>query len=1088
MKYRNHLKTMMALILIAGFLSVHGMDKAQEKLLERQIVVKGDHYYPPFEFLNDAGEPDGFNVELFKLIADDLGLNYSIELGPWRQVLHEMETGQADVLMGLMVSEQRAENMLFGLPHSVMTHGIFTPRGSKIKELEDLAGRRVIVQERDYMHEYLLETDLAEEIITVDSQLEALQLLEAGEYDAALLGNFQGLHLIHKHRIKNVELKTSKISPIDYAMAVSPGNEKLLSALNLSLFNLKLSGDYDRLYTKWFGVYDKHFMRQKLMPYYLGAAGLIVLLILFVFSLRYRVKSVTRILRESEEKYRLLVENQSDMVVKVDAEGRFLFVSQSYCNMFGKSEKQLLGNTFMPLVHEDDRKATAESFEKIKSPPHCVEIEQRAKTVNGWRWLSWTDTAILDKDGNVKEIIGVGRDITDKKASENALLEKNTFIQKVLDNLPIGLALNRINEGDAFYQNKKFEEIYGWDAATLNNIQAFFESVYPDEAYRQKLIQQIMADINSGDPDKMKWENITITQKDGSQRVVNAANIPLYDQNTMVSTVIDVTKQKRAELVQKVLFKITDAVGLKSSLEEVIAVIKKELDTLMDCQNLYVAFYDKDTDRLFTKYQHNDVDDTSEWQAEGSLTGLVLKQKKSLLVNQQSFKELQKQGLVKLLGKPSKAWLGVPLFAQNVVIGALAVQSYDNPEAYNQQDVELMEFVSGQISLVLMKQKNLEDLLAAKLKAEESDRLKTSFLNNLSHEVRTPLNGIVGCADLLSSSDNIADEWGLYSDIIAKNSKHLTNIINDVICMSSIETGQEKLNPHVFNIEQMLADLYDEFSVLRPEHIDLSFEVKLPQAAAMVNADEEKIKQVLVNLIDNALKFTEKGSVVFGCMLEVDKLRFYVKDTGIGIEEQMQQIIFEKFRKLEHDHQKLYRGTGLGLSIAKAYIEMMDGHIGLESATGKGSTFYFYLPLTTSKNKNLKPQSKMEKIESEKKQLTVLLVEDEESNMIYLKSIFRNKAVKLFQAYNGEEAIALFKQNMNIDLVLMDLKMNVMDGFDATKQLKQLNPAVPIIAVTAYALPVDKNKAFNAGCDDYITKPFRKDALVEVMEKYVTLN
>ncbi len=1085
MKQKIFITVILALLYASGFLPVYAVAEMQDSLLEKKLIVKGDHYYPPFEFINDAGEPDGFNVELFRLIAEDIGLNFTIELGPWRHVIHEMETGQADVLMGLMVSEQRSANMLFGLPHSVITHGIFTPKGSAINELEDLKGKSVIVQDRDRMHEYLIETGLAGQIITVNTQMEALQLLEAGHYDAALLGNFQGLHLIDKHQIKNIELTTSKITPIDYAMAVSLGNEKLLSALNLSLYNLKLSGEYDHLYAKWFSVYDKHFMRRKLLPYYLGAAALLLLLLLFVVLLRYRVKVVTRNLWKSEEKYRLLVENQSDMVVKVDAEGRFLFVSQSYCKMFGQSEKQLLGNTFMPLVHDDDRKATAASFEKIKSPPHCVEIEQRAKTVNGWRWLSWTDTAILDKDGNVKEIIGVGRDITEKKASENALLEKNTFIQTVLDNLPIGLALNRINEGDALYQNKKFEEIYGWDAATLNNIQAFFESVYPDEAYREKLIQQIMADINSGDRENMKWENITITQKDGSQRVVNAANIPLYDQNTMVSTVIDVTKQKRAELVQKVLFKITDAVGLKSSLEEVIAVIKKELGTLMDCQNLYVAFYDKDTDMLFTKYQHNDVDDTPEWQAEGSLTGLVVKQKKSLLVNQQSFQELQKQGLVRLLGKPSKAWLGVPLFAQEMVIGALAVQSYDNPQAYNQEDVELMEFVSGQISLVLMKQKNLEDLLAAKLKAEESDRLKTSFLNNLSHEVRTPLNGIVGCADLLSSSDNIADEWGLYSDIIAKNSKHLTNIINDVICMSSIETGQERLNSHVFNINQMLANLQDEFTVLKPEHIELSYEVLLPEENTVINADEEKIKQVLVNLIDNALKFTEKGSVLFGCMIKEDRIHFYVKDTGIGMEEKMQEFIFEKFRKLEQDEQKLYRGTGLGLSIAKAYVEMMDGEIGLESETGKGSTFFFNLPLLMVKPKSRTPQNSLEPIEPVSKQLTLLLVEDEESNMIYLKSIFRNKPIVLLQAYNGEEAIAVFRQNPDIDLVLMDLKMNVMNGFEATRQLKQLNPAVPIIAVTAYALPVDKNKAFKAGCDDYITKPFRKDALIEVMEKYI---
>lgn len=252
-------------------------------------------------------------------------------------------------------------------------------------------------------------------------------------------------------------------------------------------------------------------------------------------------------LEKSDQNYKILIENQTDLIIKVDPEGRFLFVSPSYCELFGKKEEELLGKYFLPLVHEEDRKKTEDAMERLKEPPHSCYIEQRALTSKGWRWLAWFDQALVNKNGKITAVIGSGRDIDELKKAENNLRERNKYIETILRNLPIGLAVHEINSGKLIFMNKEFQEIYGWPEEEIPTVKTFLNKVYPDAELRKNISSKITADIKGKKPENLFWDNIEVKSKNGEKKYVSAKNIPLYDQNLIISTVQDITKRITAD-------------------------------------------------------------------------------------------------------------------------------------------------------------------------------------------------------------------------------------------------------------------------------------------------------------------------------------------------------------------------------------------------------------------------------------------------------------------------------------------------------------------------------------------------------------
>lgn len=377
-----------------------------------------------------------------------------------------------------------------------------------------------------------------------------------------------------------------------------------------------------------------------------------------------------------------------------------------------------------------------------------------------------------------------------------------------------------------------------------------------------------------------------------------------------------------------------------------------------------------------------------------------------------------------------------------------------------------------------------KDLLKAKKKAEESDRLKSAFLTNMSHEIRTPLNGILGFTQLLCIGFDENDKKKTYANAIQKSSEQLLSIITDIVDISKIESGLFKTDVGRVNIKELLLqlekDFYKEKKAQNKDIIELnlSFPDNLPE---FISTDEKRVTQVFGHLFNNALKFTFNGSISFGIKEEsIGQLLCYVSDTGIGIEPENTKAIFELFRQEDDSRTREFGGNGLGLAICKGITSILGGDIWVESNKNIGSTFYFTIPTNSEilSNKNIENQDlKQKELDHNWKGKTILIVEDEELIFEYFKEILSDTEVSYLHTKNGREAVEICKDNPQIDIVLMDIQLPDLNGYEALKSIREFRTELPIIAQTAYALSGDKEKAINAGFNAYISKPINRDLL-----------
>ncbi len=790
------------------------------------------------------------------------------------------------------------------------------------------------------------------------------------------------------------------------------------------------------------------------------------------------------LMHTNEEYLRTLINSMTDFVCFKDGRGCWLITNEFGVNLFGLKGIDYVGKTDLELAENSsfykdvfiycdasDEKAwqkglPCRSDETIPLPDGTSLIFDVVKIPS------------FDAQGRRKGLVVVGREITERKQTEDQLRK----LSHIVEQSPNSIILTNI-DGIIEYVNPASCEISGYSS---NELIGKNPRILHSENATKEEYTLFLDTILSGE----KWNGEFHSRKKSGELYLERATIsPIKDQEGKVTQFLsikeDVTTQKHNENIQRVLFNISKQAFITNDIDQLLEFVKDELHALVDTSNFLVAFYNEEDGMLTSKFRSDEKDTHTTWPAEKSLTGYVVKHNEPLMLTSDGFQKLAETGEVELFGTAAQIWLGVPLTVNGRPYGAIVIQDYKNPKAYDQNDFKMLEFIGSQLSLTIQRQKSYVELKEALAKAEAGDKLKSAFINNISHEIRTPLNGIIGFSEMILNPDSSYDDNELCYNVIKKSSKRLINTVNSYLDVALIVSGTMEISKRPTNIDSLVSEIFNEFiDACKQKNIELIISKPNNQDALVLKSDSDKIRKIAGHLLENAVKFIETGSVTFGYKKQDYDIEFFVKDTGPGIKPENINEIYNAFMSVEVDATQRHDGSGLGLTIAFGMVQLLGGKIWVESRSGFGSTFYFSLPFSENPVIPTKVLAKTQKAETPTAPL-ILIAEDDDSNYKYTEIVLQYASYKVIRAENGTDAVKCCHEHPEIKVVLMDIKMPMMDGFEATKQIRTFRPDLPIIALTAHVTTEDENKAFAAGCTDYITKPVSKAKLLEIIKTSV---
>ncbi len=570
------------------------------------------------------------------------------------------------------------------------------------------------------------------------------------------------------------------------------------------------------------------------------------------------------------------------------------------------------------------------------------------------------------------------------------------------------------------------------------------------------------------------------------------ANVKPVEPNFFLIWIENITQSSKVERINHVLVKLS-AIGLESTTpESFYQLMQAELNTLFDAQNIYLVLFDKSRQRLNLAYVSDTHTINSDYPSGNTFALWVAHRGQGVILNRQQMNRLKSKYKLGFYGPPALCWMAVPLKTQNDIVGVLAVQNYQNPNAYDHNDLEVLEFVSAQLTYMIVQKERENELKIAKGKAEEADKLKSAFLANMSHEIRTPMNAILGFSELITRETISSEKKKIYADYITSNGRLLLTLIDDIIELSKIEAGIYTIRRQPVDLENLFTELH-QFAInekkRQKQNIMVARDINVESRIAYILADGERLKQVMLNLISNAIKFTSAGSVTIGYRVPNNAtIEFFVSDTGIGIPKPMQEKIFERFRQVDETAHRQFGGAGLGLAISKRLVELMGGRIWVESESGRGSRFSFTLPLIIP---NINKSTRV--VQSTKNEFknvlgkTILVVEDNEANINYLRDLVDVAGANCLTAKLGSEALKLLTEKA-IDAALVDIQLPDIDGLELIKKMKGLHPSLPIIIQTAYTPSEYIDKAYAIGAWGYLTKPIKADDMLSLLNELFSSN
>jgi|GEM_PF-1067373 len=784
-------------------------------------------------------------------------------------------------------------------------------------------------------------------------------------------------------------------------------------------------------------------------------------------NITHQLEKQTNIIQTRYE-WQMVFDSISSPIIIIDPSHTIIYANKAVIDSTGLHREQILGASCFKIFHNNT----------CECPPDNCPAQKLLKTKSNeqqemiWEILGETFlvscTPLFDEQGEIKNIIHIATNISEKNAYEKKILLSEERYKNVVSNTPV---VSFVIDSDGIFtlsEGKGLQKL-GLQPGQVVGLSAF--EVYKD-------YPEITASITRALRGEFIHKELKI-----QDIVFDIMYTPIKNANgkgyQIIGLAIDITDRVEAGNIireQEEKYRL-----LFSQMEQGVAVHEVLYDSkgavidyiFLDCNDAY---------ERHTKLRRKDI---------------IGKRVTEVLPHVEKY-WIEAFGNVVITGnalhyenyaKELDAYFDVVAYRPQKNQFAVIVTDISDRKRQDillkeqSQELEAQNEEYLQINEELL-QAN-QELYELKEKAIESDTLKSSFLANLSHEIRTPMNAILGFSDLLHDADS-QEVKEHYISIIQKSGDQLMSIINDIIDVSKIETGQVKpFYENIFLLPFVL-DIHRTLEITIPKEKNIRFDLIHANISdnTTLYVDRVKLHQILTNLISNAIKFTNSGKITLACSLKPQKeVEFVVSDTGIGIDKEHFSIIFDRFRQIEDESHVKQKGSGLGLAISKAYIEMMGGQISVSSQKGKGSRFTVVIPCIEKPTRIDAPQTNENSPITEPKgnNELIIIAEDDDINYYYLSRLFANTKFKILRAFNGKEAIELVEQNPDVKLVLMDIKMPIMNGYEAARHIQKKYAHIPIIAQTAYALTEDETKINDAGFQGYIRKPIKRDALFSIL-------
>lgn len=783
-----------------------------------------------------------------------------------------------------------------------------------------------------------------------------------------------------------------------------------------------------------------------------------------------------------------------DLLCISDTSGTFLRLNKEWENVLYYSIGELIGQKFIEYVHPEDVESTINATKQLADQIVVSNFTNRYRCKDGtYKWIEWKSYP------KGEFIFAAARDITEKVQQKQDLIaakekiEKSEEIfRKAFYTNPEAITITRIDNGTYISVNNGFVRMLGYSEKEAIGHSSLELNIWHDISNRNYFIETIKKDgIIENFETKFQTKNGKIIDGIVSSAVIELDKIP-----HILSIIRDISYRKMVEN------------ELRESKEQLNFAFEGSNDGLWDVNMKTGAVFINSRGCEILGYLPNEMDEVvkvwsdlvhpddlpatnSKLQAHIENKSTVFEVEQRLRTKSGEWKWILSRGKV-----VSRDADDLPLrmtgthtdISERVAFKEALIMKNMELEASEEEIHAANEELFAAYDE--LRKINIE-LENAKVKAEESNRLKTAFLQNMSHEIRTPMNAIMGFSELLVRNFDDKTKLEYFSNIINQRCNDLLAILNDILDISKIESGQLTVSNESCDLSSLFAELKNFFTEqqnrLDKKQINFFFTYNHEVDNLQILTDTVKLKQIFINLIGNAFKFTDSGSIECGCKLhDNNTLLFYISDSGMGIPLEKQEVIFDRFTQYNPSSTRLYGGTGLGLSIVKGLIDLLGGKIWLESEPEKGSTFFFTIPYKSAKSEEFEVSAHSEVNFNEIIQSpTILVVEDDVFNTSLIKEILSEAKLNAIYTQKGIEAIEIAKTS-KIDLILMDIRLPDITGYEAVQQILLFKPEMKIIAQTAYATPSDKQKAMDSGCIGYISKPLKEKLLLELIKKHLT--